>query len=65
MTKTDFIDWKQHPVTIQVLNQIKANIRGLETELGQSAGVDARSDGLKVGAIQAMTDILDIQYEGE
>lgn len=62
MTKADFIDWKHHPVTEHVFAQIKERIRSLEQELGQSAGIDLRQDSIKVGAIQAHLDTLDIQY---
>lgn len=64
MTRSDFIDWKNSPLTSELFARIKAHISGLQYELGVSAGIDPRQDAIKVGAIQAYTDILDIEFEG-
>ena len=65
MTKSDFLDWKSHPITKEVFAQISSNIYGLQVELGGTAGKDAWADTLKVGAIQALSDILDMDFEME
>ena len=64
MTKSDFIDWKASPLTKALFNRIQGNILGLQEELGKSAGVDTRLDAIKVGAIQAYNDVLDIDFDG-
>ena len=63
MTKSDFLDWKSHPITKEVFAQISSNIYGLQVELGGTAGADVRADGMKVGAIQALQDIQDIDFD--
>jgi hypothetical protein len=62
MTKSDFIDWKNSPITKALFRALNNNIAGLKDELATSAGVDTRADGLKVGAIQAYTDVLDTDW---
>jgi len=58
MNRQDFVDWKNSPITKALFNALNENIAGLKEELALGAGVDTRSDGLKVGAIQAYTDVL-------
>jgi len=62
MTKSDFIDWKNSPITKALFRALHGNIAGLKDELATSAGVDARADGLKVGAIQAYVDVLETDW---
>ena len=63
MTKSDFIDWKSHPITKEVFKSIAERIYQLQVELGDTAGHDVRQDALKVGAIQACKDILEMSVE--
>lgn len=66
MTDPDeFKDWKASPITKQVFTTIANRIHDLQVDLGSSAGLDAREDAKKVGAIQAYTDLLDIEFEEE
>jgi len=65
MTKKDFIDWKQHPITKEVFAILREKIYGMQIELGMSAGVDPRLDAMKVGAIQACNDVLDLEWEDD
>jgi hypothetical protein len=58
MNRSDFTDWKSSPITKALYNALETNIRGLEMELGYSAGDDPRLDSKKVGAIQAYRDVL-------
>lgn len=59
------MDWKQHPITQEVLNTIKIRIRDLESELGISAGVDSLHDRFKVGAIAAYKDFYFLDMESK
>ena len=65
MTKSDFIDWKHHPITEVVFNQLKDRIRELEEMLGDSAGQNQLQDVTFVGAIKAYKDVLNIEFDGE
>lgn len=65
MTESEFKDWKANPVTKQVFTSIAKRIYDLQVDLGTSAGVDLREDAKKVGAIQAYTDLLEIEFEEE
>lgn len=65
MTKQDFADWKLHPVTKEVFNQLRQRIRDLQDVLGTSAGIDPLQDRHLVGGIAAYNDLLNIEYEGE
>ncbi len=60
ISKSDFIDWKAHPVTKAVFASTYERIAQLQEELGSSAGIDGRQDALKVGAIQQCKDFLDM-----
>jgi len=63
MTKAEFLEWKTHPTTKAVFNKINERIYDLQVELGSQAGADVRADGMKVGAIQALQDIQDIDFD--
>lgn len=65
MTETEFKDWKASPITKQVFTSIAKRIYDLQVDLGTSAGIDVREDAKKVGAIQAYTDLLEIEFEEE
>lgn len=65
MNKSDFIDWKRHPVTQVVFSQLNQRIEDLRAMLGDSAGVNPVQDSQFVGAIQAYKDIVNIEYEGD
>ena len=64
MTKSDFIDWKRHPVTQQVFSQIADRVGMLKDEIAaQAAHVPQLELAEKSGAVQAFQHILDIDYE--
>ena len=66
MTKSDFIDWKRHPVTEQVFSQLRQRIEYLKDELvGYAISGDPRELAQIAGAIKAMDDMLNIQFEDE
>lgn len=65
MTKTEFIDWKQHPVTQNVFSQLTARVQNIQEILGQSAGTNPAQDREFVGAVKAYNDILNMDFEEE
>ncbi len=62
MNRSDFKDWQSYPVTKAFYSAIHQKIEGLKDELSYQAGGDARSDNIKVGAIQALRDIMDADW---
>lgn len=64
MKHVDFVDWKRHPVTQIVFNQLSQRVADLQEMLGQSAGENPLQDSKFVGAIQAYRDMLLVDYEG-
>lgn len=62
MTRKDFVDWKSSPITKALFKALSENVEGLKEELAASAGVDTRSDAIKVGAIQAFRDVLETDW---
>ena len=64
-TKQTFSDWKRQPVTIEVFNGIVSRIEDLKDELSYTAGADPTQDNLKRGAIQALRDVLNMEYVTE
>lgn len=65
MNKSDFIDWKRHPVTQVIFSQLNQRIDDLQAMLGDSAGVNPVQDSQFVGAIKAYKDMVNIEYERE
>lgn len=64
-TKAEFSDWKQHPVTITVVNQLKQRVFDLREILGENAGNNPSEDRMNVGAIKAYSDVINIEFEDE
>lgn len=64
-SQVTFSDWQRHPVTVEVFNGIVARIEDLKDELSVSAGNEPIQDALKRGAIQALRDILNMEYVEE
>lgn len=59
--KRDVVDWKHHPVTIEFLSAIRERVQGLKDEVAGSAHTeDPRILAYKAGAIQAFSDVLDV-----
>ena len=65
MTKSEYVDWKGHPVTLEVFRQIQRRINDLQEMLGESAGADPRQDAVFVGAIKAYKDLVTIDFYDE
>ena len=62
MNRKDFLDWKSHPITKALFNEIENRISGLKEELSYGAGENFRADSIKVGAIQAFRDLLEADW---
>lgn len=65
MTKSEFVDWKGHPVTQEIFRQLQRRISDLQEMLGESAGVDPRQDAVYVGAIKAYKDLITIEFDAD
>lgn len=63
MTKQDFLDWKQHPVTKQVFAAFKEREGQLLLALGNSAGLDPQEDRFRAGYISALKDFYQVELE--
>ena len=63
MIKSDFTDWKRHPVTQVVFSELSARIQNLYEVLGTSAGLDPLQDREFVGAIKAYKDMIDVDFD--
>ena len=64
MTKSDFIDWKRHPVTQQVFSQLEARITEIVDQMVTQAGyIDPRTNAYMGGSIAAYKDMLLIDFE--
>ena len=62
MNRNDFKDWQSYPITKALYQALELRIRELEDELGRTAGSDSLNDSKRVGAIQAIRDIMDVDW---
>lgn len=62
MTKEDFLEWKQHPVTRRVFEEIQNMIGQGTEELSFSAGQDPGSDRQKVGKLDGLRALVGISF---
>lgn len=58
-------DWKQLVITQEVLAELKKRVESLKDSLVQSAGVDPRLDSYRSGAIAALQDVINFQFDDE
>jgi len=69
LTKEQFMEWKEHPVTKEVFNEVDMLIKALTKQLteGQTINYDAASThGLTnrvVGQLDGLKQLLNISYE--
>jgi len=63
MTKAEFLEWKAHPITKKVFEGIHIRIYDLQVELGATAGIDSIEDSRRSGAIRALYDVLETDFE--
>jgi hypothetical protein len=66
VSAANFHDWKRHPVTQQIMSQLKARVEFMTEELiDQTAYMSQSEMAEKAGAIKALRDVLNVEYEGE
>ena len=63
MTKEEFADWKNHPVTKVVMASLAGKIQEVSDDLSQTAGRNPLEDRYKVGAIAGYRDLTLIDWE--
>ena len=63
MTYSDFINWKQEPVTIAFFEAIRTRIDDCMDILATSAGLDSASDNFNRGFIAAHSESLEFRME--
>lgn len=62
MNQSDFKDWQSYPVTKAFFRSVRERIEGLKEELSFQAGDNPSMDHRKVGAIQALRDVLETDW---
>ena len=66
MTKSDFIEWKRHPVTEEVFSQLRARRAELLEEISSSVhDSDPRVLSKKAGIVEAFDFLLNIHFDEE
>lgn len=63
--KSEFLDWKQHPITKRVFAGLQEQEQSMAEQLVSSAGVDSLEDRFKSGYIAALRDVYLIRLEDE
>ena len=63
VTKDEFIQWTQNPVTKAVFEVIDSRIYDAKELLAVSAGEDCRTDGILVGMIRAFNELKEIGHD--
>lgn len=62
MTKEDFIDWKNNPVTKRVFLEIEDMISEGKDEIALSAGINPLLDRERVGKLNGLLMLLGISF---
>jgi len=62
MNRSDFKDWQSQPITKAYFNAINTRVELLKEELASSAADDPKWDAVKRGAIQALRDIMEVDW---
>lgn len=64
MTKSDFIDWKRHPVTQEVFSQLRSRVDDMKDRvLGYAAIGDVPHGAHVAGIVEGFQFLLNIEYE--
>lgn len=63
--KSEFLDWKQHPITKRVFAGLQEQEQSMAEQLVSSAGIDSLEDRFKSGYIAALRDVYLIRLEDE
>ena len=68
ITREEFLEWKAHPVTIEIFNELEFVKRNLEIRLGMGSTIEYNANathGLTnkvVGQIEGLNQLLNITY---
>jgi len=71
ITKEQFVEWKMHPVTIEVYEEVKRAKQDLQDQLMQGVSIGQRADvthGLTsrmIGQVEGLNQLLNLTYEDE
>lgn len=63
VTKEEFLQWKENPVTKSVFEVIDNRVEDAKDILAVSAGEDSRTDAMLVGMIRAFNELKEIGYD--
>lgn len=63
MTKEDWVDWKQHPVTKAYFEACEERVVESKELLSTSAGLDSNQDNFMRGFIHAYREMMDFRVE--
>ena len=63
ITKEEFLQWKESPVTKAVFEVIDNRIEDAKEVLAVTAGEDCKNDGILVGMIRAFRELQEINYD--
>lgn len=58
-------EWKHLDITQEVFLELNRRVKDYTEELVNSAGVDSRRDSFLAGAIAALKDVVDFQFDEE
>lgn len=63
MTKEEWVDWKQHPVTKAYFEACEERVVESKELLSTSAGLDSNQDNFMRGFIHAYREMMDFRVE--
>jgi len=63
ISKDEFIQWKENPVTQQVFDVVSNRIEDAKEILANNAGLEPEADRFYVGMIRAFREVQEISYE--
>jgi len=61
--KQDFLDWKNHEITVELFKEINTRIEDMKADLSFSAGHVPINDAKTSGMIIAYNHILNLDFE--
>jgi len=63
MTKQEFSDWKEHPVTMMVFKELEKRIALINEQLVDECGTNIVADIMRSTAIKCYRDLLKIDVD--
>ncbi len=63
VTKEEYLDWKNNPVTQALFSSIAARVNDGAKELAGSAGINPLDDRFKCGMIAAFQEVLVVELD--